>query len=58
MQIGFFILVLVLLYPLKVTAETQQIILKDGKFAYDVEQSLYWKRCSFGQSWIKGKLKN
>ena len=57
MRISFFILVLALLEPLKVTAETQQIILKDGKFAYDVEQNLYWKRCSFGQSWVEGTCK-
>ena len=57
MRLGCLILVLTLLSPLRVTAEPQQIILKDGKFAYDVEQNLYWKRCSFGQSWVEGTCK-
>ena len=57
MRLGCLILVLVLLSPLRVIAEPQQIILKDGKFAYDVEQNLYWKRCSFGQSWVEGTCK-
>jgi hypothetical protein len=42
-------------------AQPPQIILKDGKFAYDVEQNLYWRRCSFGQAWVdetcKGDIK-
>ena len=57
MRIGFIILLLALVHNSRATAETQQIILKDGKFAYDVEQNLYWKRCSFGQSWVEGTCK-
>ena len=57
MQVGFFVLVLVLLSSLRVSSEPQQIILRDGKFAYDVEQNLYWKRCSFGQSWVENTCK-
>ena len=41
----------------KTYADTPQIILRDGKYAYDVEQNLYWKRCSFGQVWVDSSCK-
>ncbi len=51
MRVGLIIALCLFILTSEASAESPQIILKDGKYAYDVEQNLYWRRCSFGQAW-------
>ena len=57
MKITIIILISTIIFCSRTYADAPQIILRDGKYAYDVEQNLYWKRCSFGQVWLENTCK-
>ncbi|MBB43302.1 MAG: hypothetical protein CMM44_06005 [Rhodospirillaceae bacterium] len=61
MKITIIFIISTIIFCFRANADAPQIILRDGKYAYDVEQNLYWKRCSFGQVWLdntcKGQIK-